>query len=96
MPAVDVALAMNPRIELAALECHALEVESSYDLEGIVPEAEGRHHHRLGEIPFGEVASVNRRGFVRDDSNRLRADLDVGGTKHAGLCRRIDGEIAAR
>ena len=80
MAAVDVSLAKDACVELASLDRCALEVDSSLELESIAPEARHGHHERLSEISLSESAPMNRRRLGSDHANRLRADLEAGGT----------------
>ena len=52
--ALQKALAGNSGIELAALERDSLEVEHGFPANQAVNRRHSAHHHRLGQISFGE------------------------------------------
>src|SRR3954465_2253274 len=74
MAPIDVAFAIDPGGELAALESRSLEIERAFESQRFAPPRNAEHDHRLGEIALREVAPPNGRRFSRDYSDRLRAD----------------------
>src|SRR5688500_6894516 len=74
MTAIDVALADNSRIELAALECESLEAEHELQRQQILPDTGVRHHCGLSEVPFREGVADNPGRLPTDDSYGVSAD----------------------
>ena len=89
MAAIDVAFARDSRVQLAAFDRGALEVDRRLQRQKLTPRSQLRHDERLGEIAFGEILSVNRGRLTRDDSDRLRAELYEIRPARLALCEHL-------
>ena len=76
MTPIDVSFAVYPRVELAALDGGSLEIERQLERELFIPGIDLRHRHWLRQITFGQVGVVNRRGFMRENTDCLRAEVE--------------------